>query len=165
MYNIANCCTSSRWWQEQLGDYGWQIFCRFLQIICSYKNSPITDNWFCKQVIIYLLQVIIFLVAMTFYFLVTKRFCGKGPSDACVSITLISTIWLSTILLISLLLAGVKSENTVITASVEQVILLFIFVTHKKARKKLMTILKCKRQSKIPVRYPRPSASTETVLC
>jgi len=71
---------------------------------------------------------------MTFYFLL-KRFCGKGPSDAHVSITLISTIGLSTILLISLLLTGVKSENTVITASVatsvEQVILLFIFVMHK----------------------------------
>ena len=85
-------------------------------------------------------------------------------SDARVSITLISTISL----LISLLLVGVKSESTVITASVatsvEQVILLFIFVTHKKARKKLMTILKYKRQSKIPVRNPRPSVSSETVL-
>ena len=115
-----------------------------------------------------LLQVIIFVVAMTFYFLVTKRCCGKGPSDAHVSMTLISTIGLSTIQLISLLLAGVKSESTVTTASiatsVEQVILLFIFVTHKKARKKLMTILKCKRQSRIPVRYPRPSVSSETIL-
>jgi len=94
-----------------------------------------------------LIQVIIFVVAMTLYFLITKRYCGKGPSDVRVSITLMSTIGLSTILLISLLLAGVKSENTVITASVatsvEQVISLLTLVTYKQTRERLRIVLKC----------------------
>ena len=97
-----------------------------------------------------LLQVIFFVIAIIFYLLVTKRFCGKGPSDARVSITLFSTIGLSTILMIALLLAGVKSESTVITASVatsvEQVTLLLIFVTYKQARRKLwIMFLKSRR--------------------
>jgi len=100
-----------------------------------------------------LLQVIIFTIAITLYLLVTKRFCGKGPSDARVSITLFSTIGLSTILMITLLLGGVKSESTVITASVatsvEQVMLLMIFGTHNQARKKLCIVLLKSRNSRI----------------
>jgi len=92
-----------------------------------------------------LLQVIIFLIAITFYLMVKKHCCGKGPSDARVSITLMSTIGLNTILLISLLLAGVEGESTVIATSVatsmEQVTLLVIFVTYRQARRRLWLIL------------------------
>ncbi|XP_065883211.1 uncharacterized protein [Dysidea avara] len=92
-----------------------------------------------------LLQVIIFLIAITFYLMVKKQCCGKGPSDARVSITLMSTIGLNTILLISLLLAGVEGESTVIATSVatsvEQVTLLLIFVTYQYTRKRLWLML------------------------
>jgi len=91
-----------------------------------------------------LLQVIIFVIAITFYLLVAKSFCGKGLSDARVSIILISTIGLNAILIIVLLLAGVKGEATVIAASiatsVEQVTLLIMFVSYNKARKKLCRV-------------------------
>jgi len=91
-----------------------------------------------------LLQVIAFVIAITFYLLVAKSFCGKGLSDARVSIILISTIGLNAILIIVLLLAGVKGEATVIAASiatcVEQVTLLIMFVSYKKARKKLCRV-------------------------
>ena len=88
-----------------------------------------------------LLQVIIFLIAIAFYLMVKKQCCGKGPSDARVSITLMSSIGLNTILLISLLLAGVESESTVVASSVatsvEQVTLLLIFVTYRQAQRRL----------------------------
>jgi len=96
--------------------------------------------------IITLLQLIIFLmIAITFYLMVKRQCRGKGPSDWRVSITLMSTIGMNTILLTSLLLAGVEGESTVIATivatSVEQVTLLLIFVTYQQARKKLWLIL------------------------
>ena len=88
-----------------------------------------------------LLQVIIFVISITFYVLVTKNCCGKGLGDARVSIILMSTIGLNVILTIVLLLAGVEGEATIIAASVatcvEQVTLLIVFMTYKKVRRKL----------------------------
>jgi len=163
------------------------LFCTALLIIIDLAGDrsglAITSNGFCAGFfnhfattriflllavgIATLLQVIIFIIAITLYLLVTKRFCGKGPSDARVSITLFSTIGLSTILMIALLLAGVESENTVITASVatsvEQVTLLMIFVTYQQARKKLCKmLLKFKNcfNSKIEEAYDPPTTVT-----
>jgi len=94
-----------------------------------------------------MLQVIIFIVAMTFYLLVTKSFCGKGLSDARVSIILISIIGLNTICTIVLLLAGVKGEATAIAVSiatcVEQVTLLIMLMSYKKTRRTVCRIF-CK---------------------
>jgi len=91
-----------------------------------------------------MLQVIIFIVAMTFYLLVTKSFCGKGLSDARVSIILISIIGLNAICTIVLLLAGVEGEATVIAASiatcVEQVTLLIMLMSYTKTRGALCRI-------------------------
>jgi len=94
-----------------------------------------------------LVQVIVFIIAITLYLLVTKSCCGKSLNDARVSVILISTTGLNALLFITLQLAGVKSENSMIAANtatcVEQITLLIIFSTYKKSRERLQKIF-CK---------------------
>ena len=88
-----------------------------------------------------LVQVFVFITAITLYLLVTKSCCGKGLNEVRVSATLIATIGLNAVLLIALLLAGVEGESSVIAANtatcMEQITLLIIFLTYKKARERL----------------------------
>ena len=83
------------------------------------------------------------------YCLTTKRFCTYGgditgyvhPSHFCVSITLMSAIALGGILLAALFFAGVAGKSLVIpvsiAVSVEQVVMLMVFLTSTKIRTKL----------------------------
>ena len=91
-----------------------------------------------------ILQVVVFVIAITLYLFVTKSCCGKGLNDARVSIILISTIGLSIVILIILLAVGVKGVSSVIAANtatcVEQITLLIICLTHKKVKKRLWKI-------------------------
>ena len=95
------------------------------------------------------LQVIFFILALTFYCLATKQLQAyrmARPSGIRVSVTLISAIALGALLLVVLLLAGVRGESSImsagITVLVEQTVLLIVFLTSKKVRAKL----KCGRR-------------------
>ena len=96
-------------------------------------------------VVLTVTEITLFVIAITLYYLTTKRFCTcgsmTGPNNFRVSITLILAIGLEGILLVILLLAGVAGGSSVIAstiaACVEQVILLIIFLTSMKIRAKL----------------------------
>ena len=98
--------------------------------------------------IITVVQIVFFILALTLYFLTTKRFCTccggdttGQPSNIRVSITLMSAIALGAILLVILFFAGVAGKSIVISASiavcVEQVVMLIILLTSTKIRTKL----------------------------
>jgi len=78
-------CTALLMLQIQPIRVAWQLqLTNIVQVSCiySYKNFPVTDNRFCNPP-----TRDNFIVALTFYFLKTKCFCGKDLSDARVSIT------------------------------------------------------------------------------
>ena len=89
--------------------------------------------------------IIFFIVALTLYYLTTKRFCTcgdvTGPNDIRISLSLISVTSLGTLVLIILLLAGIGGDGSVMISSisicVEQIVLLAVFLTSRKARDKL----------------------------
>ena len=89
--------------------------------------------------------IIFFIIGLTLYFLTTKHCCacsGKtGPNNFRVSITLTSATALGVLILVVLLFAGFNEEGSVMAASigvcVEQVILLTVFLTSTKTRRKL----------------------------
>ena len=74
--------------------------------------------------ILSVIEIVFFIIAITLYYLTTKRFCTcgsanvTGPSNIRVSITLIAAIGLGGLLLVILLLAGVAGESSVNAASV-----------------------------------------------
>lgn len=92
------------------------------------------------------IQIILFVIALTFYCLATKQsrkyvmISQNRPSSIRVSATLISSVALGAFLLVILLLAGVGGESSVISASIavliEQTVLLIVFASSKKVRDK-----------------------------
>ena len=111
-----------------------------------FRDPGISDKvLIALLVVMTVTEITFFIIAITLYYLTTKRFCTcgsmTGPSNFRVSITLISAIALEGILLVILLLAGVAGESSVIASSipvcVEQVILLIVFLTSMKIRAKL----------------------------
>ena len=90
--------------------------------------------------------IVFFIIGLTLYLLTTKHFCTcsgmmAGPNDVRVSIALASATALGALILVVLLFAGVNEEVTVMSASIgvfiEQIVLLFVFLTSTKARDKL----------------------------
>ena len=89
--------------------------------------------------------IIFFIIGLTLYYLTTKRFCTcsdvTGPNDIRISLSLISATSLGTLVLIILLFVGIGGDGSVMVCSisicVEQIILLTVFLTSRKARDKL----------------------------
>ena len=89
--------------------------------------------------------IIFFIIGLTLYYLITKRFCTcsdvTGPNDIRISLSLISATSLGTLVLIILLFVGIGGDGSVMVCSisicVEQIILLTVFLTSRKARDKL----------------------------
>ena len=104
-------------------------------------------------VIIIAVQIVFYIIALTLYCLTT---CGGHttgqPSNIRVSITLTSAVALGGILLVILFFAGVAGKSIVISAgiavSVEQVVMLIIFLTSTKIRTKLRGCFERKETSR-----------------
>ena len=92
-------------------------------------------------ILVTILQIVFFILALTFYCLATKQLRLARQSGIRVSVTLISAIALGALLLVVLLLAGVGGESSIISAGiivlVEQTVLLIVFLTSRKVRAKL----------------------------
>ena len=95
--------------------------------------------------IITVMGMVFLIIGLTLYYLTTKRCCDcggmTGPNNVRVSITLTSATALGNLILVVLLLANFSEDESVMAASigicVEQVILLFVFLTSTKAQDKL----------------------------
>ena len=123
-----------------------------------YQTRGVSDKILIAIVVILgVVQIVFFIIAITLYYLTTKRFCtcgstsetGPGPSNIRVSIALTAVIGLGALLFVTLFLAGVAGESTVIASSistcVEQVILLIVFLTSKKIQAKLQKCFERKK--------------------
>ena len=126
-----------------------------------FRNPGTSDKVLIAMLaLLTVIEIIFFVVAISLYYLTTKQFCacGTGPSDVRVSITLISAIGLNASLLVILLLAGVEGESSVVAASVatcvEQLTLLFVFLTSKKVQAKMHKYLEKKQPKDIEKGMP-----------
>jgi len=113
-----------------------------------FHNPGMSDKVLISMLaLLTVMEIIFFIVAITLYYLATKQFCtcGTGPSYVRVAITLISAIGLNASLLVILLLAGVEGESSTVAVAiatcVEQVTLLFVFLTSEKVRTKIQKYL------------------------
>ena len=89
--------------------------------------------------------IVFLIIGLTLYYLTTKCCCVcsgmTGPNNVCISITLTSATALGALMAIILLWADFNEDESVMAGNigicVEQVILLFVFLTSTKARDKL----------------------------
>ena len=95
---------------------------------------------------IFVIELITFGIGILFYFLVSKRFCELKSSDIRVCFILVSTAGLNTLFfLVSYSLSGGSSDITFLASSigtfVEQSILLIIFLTSKKVKSAISSMV------------------------
>jgi len=95
--------------------------------------------------LIFVVEVTTFCVGIVFYFLVSKRCCDFNSSDLRVSLTLVSTSGLNRILFLMPYVFMGSGGITFVTASIgtctEQLILLIIFLTSKKVKSTINSIV------------------------
>ena len=95
--------------------------------------------------LIFVVEMTTFCVGIVFYFLVCKRCCDFSSSDLRVSLTLVSTSGLNRILFLMPYMFIGSGGITFVTASIgtctEQLILLIIFLTSKKVKSTINSIV------------------------
>ena len=95
--------------------------------------------------LILVVEVTTFCVGIVFYFLVSKRCCDFSSSDLRVSLTLVSTSGLNRILFLMPYVFIGSGGITFVTASIgtctEQLVLLIIFLTSKKVKSTITSIV------------------------